>query len=335
MERDSNVIEAERSLALLKAQAQALPSALTHSLEADLQPLAQDCAVSHWVVTGVGASEGPARLCAAALRACGLDARFVSTTYFLGDAPPRAEGLIAVSQRLSPNGRIALAHAPYYRKVFLVTSARLSHAHIEPVMHGPAEEPPLFLRVLGPGLAAATCLRLAARIATACTKHVPSWWEKRSQVGAEVHKVLQTQVTAHHAPLGLVGMGEDLELLAGAQGKLVEGLFADRPAIWDACAFVHGPYQSSRQAPTPMSLLACSSEHNSSAKQIWTRLSQLPPHELVQCTTNLEGPLAYFAYDAYALALVLGRLQTTPQNLLTWPGKHDDGPMYEIDTPHA
>jgi hypothetical protein len=335
LESDSNDIEAKRSLVLLEAQAQALPKLLLEALqpalsEADLS-VSLGNAHGSWLVTGVGASEGPARLCVAALRASNISARFLSTSYFVGTTPPKADGLIVVSQHLSPNGRIALAHASAYQKAILVTSASSEQPGVQSVRHGPREEPPLFLRVQGPALAAATCLRGAAAIVRARFGSEPDWWTDRMHIAHEVTRVLEAPLTATHEHLALIGLGTDLELLASAQSKLVEGLLASQPPIWDALAFVHGPYQST--CTRPITLLACSSSDSSVGAEIWRRLRQLPPHELIECASTLRGPLAYFAYDAFALALVLSRLRKTPKNLLHWPGKQDDTPLYELAAP--
>jgi hypothetical protein len=330
LESDSNDIEANRSLVLLEAQAQALPEILADAFAPELTPT-QPHLCATWIVTGIGASEGPARLCAAALRASGVSARFVSTSHFLSAAPPAADGLIVVSQRLSPNGRIALAHTAAYRHTYLVTSVSQKQSGVESIVHGPAQEPHLFLRVQGPALAAATCLRLAAAIAGAHAGSTPIWWKDRVQIAPAVARALNAPTPTRHSELALVSLGADLDLLAAAQSKLVEGLFARQPPIFDALAFVHGPYQSTRLSP--MTLLACASMDNAVRAEIWERLRQLPPHEVVEWASPLPGPLAYFSYDAFALALVLARLRQAPKNLFAWPGQHDDAPLYEIASP--
>nr|MCU0684246.1 hypothetical protein [Polyangiaceae bacterium] len=130
-----------------------------------------------WLVTGIGASEGPARFLVHLLRTeLGLRARFAPLSSFLPerDAPP-ADALVIFSQGLSPNARLALERASAYERALLVTGLE-PDAHAPPASpartladyqarglgiwcHPPPSEDGLLLRVQGPAAATLTAYR--------------------------------------------------------------------------------------------------------------------------------------------------------------------------------
>jgi hypothetical protein len=339
--------EVQQTLSLIEKQTRELPEALARAFtEAHANtPLATPVSkTTQWIVTGIGASEGPARLLASTLRNLGFSARFASVSYFLGKTPPRGDVLVVVSQRLSPNGCIPLAHTKAFKNTILVTSV-VDTAHalmlravvtdsLEALVHGPTEdEGGLFLRILGPSLAAATCVQLAVRAAHAAGFAEPAWWNNRTSVAESTRSILQRGHKQTPGVLAFLAAGENLERIFGAKSKLIEGLGYERVSFWDACGFVHGPFQSVYN--THMTLLLTSEKECKEAEILWQRLLQiLPPnHETVHFESELSGPLAYFAYDAHALAWVSGCLKQSPRSLLSWPGKDSDGPIYSLSAP--
>jgi creatinine amidohydrolase len=76
------------------------------------------------VATGVGASAAHARLLVALLEEVGLAARFLPLTSFVARTADDAAGdaLVVFSQGLSPNARLALAHAERFAAALVVTA---------------------------------------------------------------------------------------------------------------------------------------------------------------------------------------------------------------------
>ncbi len=108
----------ERSLALVAEARRALPDALARTLAVALPERPSDLA--RVVTTGIGASEGPARLLAQLLVENGLAARFHAASRFGGDTP-HGDLLVVFSQGLSPNVLGALRCGERFRHVWLVT----------------------------------------------------------------------------------------------------------------------------------------------------------------------------------------------------------------------
>jgi creatinine amidohydrolase/Fe(II)-dependent formamide hydrolase-like protein len=112
-------------LGLLSARLAASPG-LVHATLRALAPVLgwQTSRVRRVVATGVGASAVHARLLVTLLGDAGLAARFLPTSSFIA-APPADAGvdaLVVFSQGLSPNARLALAHAERWAAVTLVTA---------------------------------------------------------------------------------------------------------------------------------------------------------------------------------------------------------------------
>ena len=178
--------------ALLQARCAQLPTVLQQVLEEskshgtegpllrpDLAWAASQPQVTQVVVTGIGASEGPARLLVAQLRTeAKLDAQFVPLSQFAGPfLLPVQAVLVVFSQGLSPNARLALRQAPRGVATILYTSvvpdahaapgctagylARLQADGVLVAVLPPRCEDRLFLRVLGPAAAMLAGVQLA------------------------------------------------------------------------------------------------------------------------------------------------------------------------------
>ncbi|MBX3259680.1 MAG: hypothetical protein KF782_08300 [Labilithrix sp.] len=299
---------------------------------------------TRWVVSGVGASEGPARLLVGQLVELGLSARFLPVTSFLGADAPTADVLVVVSQRLSPNARIPLRHRARYRATVLVTSldpredtrARALAAEGATILqHGPPEEEGLILRVLGPALASRTVLHLAATVA-ALRGAPPSWTSRTGELGAAIARARDAAVPVDPAwvfgPSAILGAGDAGELAPGLRTKLLEALGVAEPPIWDLCGLVHGPLQSFFDGPRLLFVLEASDAPGGEAlRRRLTEVLDPARHRVHVVGATLPSPLCFFEWAAAFDAIVLDALRARPRDLADWPGKGRDGPLYGID----
>lgn len=326
--------EIQESVAILRDRAARLPAELAVVLAAEVPalPLPRGDR-TRFVVTGLGASEGPARLLVALLAELGLPAVFAPVSAFFGPAP-RGDVLVVVSQQLSPNARLPLRRSAAYRAVALVTAVEAGEEVTLVLSHPPAREDRILLRVIGPAAAALVVTRAA--IATAAALGVEPTWASAlplvpgaataaTAVGERAPPDLFERFTA------LVGSSGTSELLHLARLKLVEGLGLVDPPLWDACAVVHGPFQAFYERPT--TLLCFAARGDESAARLLRGLEQsvVPErHRLWLHESTLPGPLAVFEHDAAVLGLVLGQLSREPRNLIAWPGKGADAAIYAL-----
>jgi hypothetical protein len=291
----------------------------------DIEPAAR------WISTGAGSSEGPARLLAALLRARGRHAEFVPISTFLGE-PPRGDVCVVISQCLSPNARVPLSRASAYRHVVLVTTvedaaASIGNGHETRVIrHGPHEEDGLLLRVVGPAVANALVMRIAAAGGTSQAPTAPvSLGDARARA---LHAIREVPSGALGRLVGLVGIGEDVTLCDGLRHKLLEGLGRVHP-VWDLCGLVHGPFQSFYDREATLVLL----EREGQRPDLTDRLKRvLHPerHALVRLRSAAPGPLALLDFDLQLDWLLVEALRAAPRDLLEWPGKGHDAPLYDL-----
>ncbi|HEY1954873.1 MAG TPA: hypothetical protein VGH28_04660 [Polyangiaceae bacterium] len=289
-----------------------------------------------WITTGVGASEGPARLLAALLRADGRVADFAPISSF-ADGAPAADACVVVSQGLSPNARLPLARAAAYARMILVTAHDADHAGVAIVRHGPASEDGLLLRVVGPAAANATVVRLAKAITRETNGNGAS--HSPPDVGGALATARQRALDAlgDHEPAsmfelaGLVASGDDTTLCDGLRHKLLEGLGRTHPPIWDVCALVHGPLQSFYERDATL----LSIEREPSRGDLHERLARvlLPRHRVVRLRSKLPGALAVLDFDLQLNHLLVEALRARPRDLAEWPGKGCDGALYELGSP--
>ena len=156
------------TVALLEKRVEEIPGEVERALSCELA-IDEDLAAlanARWISTGAGSSEGPARLFATLLRERGVVADYAPISSFVAGAP-RADALVIVSQRLSPNATFPISRERSYKKVFLVTTvdARDVAPNVRVVKHGPRDEDGLLLRVVGPAAANATIMRMIAKLA--------------------------------------------------------------------------------------------------------------------------------------------------------------------------
>ncbi|MCW5833107.1 MAG: hypothetical protein KIS78_11965 [Labilithrix sp.] len=294
---------------------------------------------TRWVVSGVGASEGPARLLVGQLVELGLSARFLPVTSFLGaDADrrrPRRRLPAPVTEREDP--------APPPRALPARDGARLSLDPREDtraralaaegatiLQHGPPEG--LILRVLGPALASRTVLHLAATVA-ALRGAPPSWTSRTGELGAAILADAAVSRSAWvFGPSAILGAGDAGELAPGLRTKLLEALGVAEPPIWDLCGLVHGPLQSFFDGPRLLFVLR-------GERRPRRRGAPPAPHRGPRSRAaprprrRRDAPLAALLLQWAAAfdAIVLDALRARPRDLADWPGKGRDGPLYSID----
>ena len=335
--------DAAASVELLAHRAARVAPELADASLAAFPPVDGFAHLHRWTVSGLGASEAPARLLVGQLLRLGMAARFVPVSAFLAPDAPAGDVLVVFSQRLSPNARIPLRDRARrsFRKTVVVTSIG---AEDEPILaqiaeegglvlrHGPTEEDGLVLRVVGPALATLAALRLALGLADA--RRTPlSWGNRLAEVSAAAGHA-GTLVTTRGAradigPSAIVLAGDDGELTTGLRMKLLEGLGISDVVVCDPCALVHGPLQAFFESHRTVFFL-----EETGVADLRERLEHvLVPdrHRLVRIAATLPRPLATFEWAAAFDALVVAALHARPRDLARWPGKGRDGAIYALD----
>ncbi|MCB9635445.1 MAG: hypothetical protein H6721_25275 [Sandaracinus sp.] len=112
-------------------------------------------------------------------------------------------------------------------------AARLADAGARFVAHGPAVESGMLARFVGPTVAAAAGLRLAAALGGASFDVLEA---------ARVYDA-PLDAPALGSPLALVAAGESVEALFGLRWKWLE-TFGEDPHVFDVLASAHGPLQA-------------------------------------------------------------------------------------------
>jgi creatinine amidohydrolase len=346
-----------KTLSYVRAAIEAVPSALSRALECPLPRLAR--APRSVVTSGVGASEGPARILAAQLLEAGMVARFVPVSQFSSRAPA-ADLLVLFSQGLSPNARLALGKEHAFAARWLVTSvgsaqggakspehallATLAARGITPIVVPPADEPQALARFTGPTVAALSALRLAAllsadralamRLADApaayasfCSHADPraSTFCSHADPRASTPRAQTAQLTA---PLALVTAGALAESAYAQRWKLLEALLGDDPPVWDVLQFAHGPLQAS--FAKRFTLLVLEGVGQGELVERLARTLAGTQHRLLRLAASLPAPLSFFQHTAQLDALLSAQLEATPRDLFDWPGRHGDAPLYGL-----
>ncbi len=336
--------ESEESVAILRERARLLPNELARAAAVENDPLPLPRGErTRFVVTGLGASEGPARVLVAVLAEVGLAAVFAPASAFLAPVAPPGDVLVIVSQQLSPNARIPLRCRERYLEVVLVTAldpasdpraAELARAGVRIVRHGPEREEQLLLRVLGPAAASVAATR-AALAAAASLGVVPDWVGALGEVPRAVEEALARGESGSPALFddwaALVCGGGCTEVLQLPRVKLVEGLGLVDPPVWDACGVVHGPFQAFWERPLTLLYFHRRGDAGGLALRERLQASVAPDrHRMWVHEGTLPGPLILFEHDAAVLGLVLATLAAKPRNLIRWPGQGRDRPVYAV-----
>jgi creatinine amidohydrolase len=296
-----------------------------------------------YAVTGVGGSEGPARLLVATLRSLGLGARFVPLSAFaLGEVAARpGERLCVFSQGLSPNARVALSCAPRFAGGVLFTSALASSPLLAGFVAGggrvltlgPAEETGTLLRVVGPPVAMLAAVLFAHEVAGApvparALAELPS--DLEAAAAAARAAIAALPAFAREAAVGRVAFvtaGEEGErgLACGLAIKWLEGLGVDEPPTWDVLEIAHGPFHAFYTEPR---LLVALGEGGA----LFDRLeAMLAPGRHALLRLPARGPLARLVVEAAVNELFLAAFERAPRDLRDWPSKGKDAPLYALD----
>lgn len=268
--------------------------------------------------------------------------------------------LVLFSQGLAPNARFPLLQLSRFRRTLLVTSvdpfaadssqnsdtaslgrlaARLLHGGVQIVTLPPVREDGLLLRVIGPAVHALAAAYLAG-IDLATLAGVPALYEPPPTPGVippqgSLLYEQQSGAVPSIPPVALVTSGPYADAVFGLRWKLLEGLHVPDPPIWDALQVAHGPLQSIWHRPHTLLLLA---RHDAAYEApLWARIAQVfaaPHHRVLTLRARrLPGLLAYFEHDAALNALLIDALGRAPRglvDLIDWPGRGHDGPLYGL-----
>lgn len=369
--RDSDV-DAGRDL--LAARLAAIPAALQQTLdESAARPdlgFARGLSTAERerpvFTTGIGASEGPARVLADLLGRAGRRASFLPLSQLVAEAglPGGACAgslLVLFSQGLSPNAELALAQAPRFRRLLVYTSvrpdaagdraaaalARAARTGALIAVLPPACEDRLFLRVLGPATATLAALQLVEALVRDSDSGEAGWPLHRLPAAASAAlaegRARCAAFAAEHGLGALLAERPDLpiallttagygELCHSLRWQLLEGAGQREPAVWDALGFAHGPLQ---QVYRNHSLLLALRHPGERAAELWPRLRRvlLPQHRYLELPASLPAPLALVEHQLQIGALVLEALRAVDWDLQRWPGQGRDGALYDLREP--
>ncbi len=333
-------------LSLLESRCRGVPDVLRSVLAAPLPSLRSLARRERWVVTGIGGSEGPARVFAALLRRhLHVAASFVPLSAFAprrsADVTDPSAVLAVFTQGVSPNARLALASLPSFGGALVVTgtpddpglaAARDLGAVV--ASHPPGPEPGLLVRIQGPAAATMLALRLvdalaevrggAAPFDTRLAEAIPAEGCVATPLGREERALVDAGCVA------LVTSDAGLDLAQALRWKWLEGAGTCDPPVWDALQFAHGPLQ--HVWDRPKLLLALGSDGDDGAEDLRARLESLvdgraPVRRLV---ARHAGALGFFDLDAQVNGLVVEALRGGARDLARWPGQGRDGALYGL-----
>jgi creatinine amidohydrolase len=312
-----------------------VPAALRLAAEVSL-PALHGAVPRSVATTGVGASEGPARLLASTLCEGGVLARFVPLMTF-ALRPPSAELLVVFSQNLSPNAQLALTEQHGFSARWLVTSlgfasgssAReawlpvLQRRGVTMIRVPPAREEGMLVRLIGPTVASLIALRLAAHLGARQLDDVVFASAAEAYQCANVSHVLDA------GRLALVAAGVAVESLVVARCKILETLLDTEPSVWDVLQLAHGPLQAFH--PRAQTLLVCSTPSASDLVARMLRTLDPERHRVIHVASQYEDALSGFEHMAAVDACLLATLRCKPRNLFDWPARGIDGPLYDLE----
>jgi creatinine amidohydrolase len=282
------------------------------------------------VVTGVGGSEGPARMMAELLRrsahaAASFQPLSAFATRSLG---ARGGTLVLFSQGLCPNARLALDCVAHFDEAFLFTSAehepqvaRFAEQGGHVVGLPPASEPGTLVRVVGP---CAAMLAAALHTGSARAADVDALVAALGDVPARVPR---SAVRAGRVAFVTAnGYGE---LCRAAKNIWLEALSAPEPPMWDVLEVVHGPLQQFFDAELTLFAL----ERDGEEAFLFDRLEKVlvaGRHALVRLRSPLPLGVAPIDHVAQVIEIVCGVLAASPRDLGAWLGSRLDAPLYEL-----
>jgi creatinine amidohydrolase len=344
---------------LLRQRSACAPQRLREVAALDLPELPfATRAVRSFVTTGVGSSAAHATLLAHLLAVeLGLPARFAPAGAFVAPArDPARDVLIAFSQGLSPNARLALAHPTAWRSSVLVTAVTIADEGLDAErrdaldaferaggrcirLPGGAERGTL-LRIGGPLAGYAIAHRLAASIGRAAGLAVDHLAFDAEVVCARMAAAAATADTlcadgdplaGHLVLLASSGYGE---LAGNLVLKVQEGLAEPPPPLTDLIGFAHGPFQAicARDA-TLLVLQRAAAPLEAALVERLRAMIDPRRHRLVVLPAELPGTLALFEHEALLNELVLRAIAARGIDQARWPGRERDRPLYEVAAP--
>ena len=339
---------------ILRARAAELPACL-REVAAGITPAPRSD--DAFVVTGIGASEGPARAMAALLRATwNVRATFTPlSTFAVGEPRALGDALVVFSQSLSPNACLALDRAREFTRAALFTSTPSAPSTPEDATSGSARaalarfrehgrvvtfpsacgdgadaiarERGTLVRVLGP---CAATLAAALHVGAANARDVPALLEAIDAASAHARAATSHLDDAElDGRIIFVTAGEYGELCSGIGSLWLEALYAPRPPVCDVLQIAHGPFQEFYGSP----MLLVALERPGAESALFDRLAQMlvpERHSLVRLSSPLLAPLACIDHLAQVNELVCRALRARPRDLRAWPGAGRDGPLYEL-----
>jgi hypothetical protein len=347
--------ERESSVVLFGRRRLEVPAALEEALEG-LCITPRVSRSDRLVVSGIGASEGPARAFASLARSeLSVDASFAPFSSFYAAAPRCASTtFVAFSQGLSPNARMALDRAHHFAACWLFTSVRASTAAPEAkaclaqltrcgatvVALPPVAEAGMLARLVGPAVAIlAGCFFVgASRAGPAGLEAVRSSLRPAvravREAGERVARALEgVPADVWSRPVVFVAAGEHLERCRGLSHRWLEALPGPEPALWDVLQFAHGPFQSIWDRTATLITLERS---DPAEREMFDRLaSVLSParHVLVRLQSDLPASIALLDHDAQVNELIWRFLAIAPRDTSGWPGSGLDAALYGLDAP--
>lgn len=323
-------------LVRLEARLRALPEALAQTLAAPLPALDLFADARRLLTTGVGGSEGPARVLAAALREwSGRCASFVPLSRFAVGDVPGADALAVISQGLSPNAQIALRHRAFDRVLAITSEAaaavrgRCDAPGLVVTTHPPAEERGLLARVIGPPCATLTALRVADALSGGA-QAPPATLDTRVREALErVQEPLDPT-----RPLALVSCDLGMSLSHGLRWRWIEATRLGEVSEFDALGFAHGGLQLCAEGRATVVILARAHEQELDLAGRVEALAARAGCETRVLRAAAPGPWSFFEHDAAWGALITATLRAHPHpSLDRWPLQGDDGALYELDAP--
>jgi creatinine amidohydrolase len=280
---------------------------------------------SSFVVTGIGASEAPARAMAALARTeLRARAAFVPLSAFASRSP-EGDVLVVFSQGLSPNARLALARAGDYASSVLFTSVR------EPIpgfggriiVLPPEREDGTLVRVLGPSAA-----MLAAAIATGAADDVDPLFDAIASAPARARDAARHVESARlFGRVAFVTTAGHGELCHAARNAWLEALCTPEPPSWDVLQIAHGPFQEFFDSE--ILLIALELGEDALVDRL-ARMIVPERHALVRLRSSLAPALAAIDHVAQVHELVCCALAARPRDLGAWPGSGRDAPLYDL-----
>lgn len=296
--------------------------------------------------TGLGGSEGPARLLASCLSGNTRRASFMPLSGLMtGDHSEATAGgqnsvLVIFSQALSPNARMALDAGRDFAATILVCGSDVrvddairsaSGMNLHVIQHPPEGETGFLLRMTGPAVACAVALGLAA---LTMTDETPLQIREQLLICADAME-MRTHTRPPEVnfidfpPAFLVYGLEGAERNHLIRWSMLECLDSYAPPVWDLFSFAHGAFQNIFHAPRTLILLR--SMEDAVLDGLLERMRQMlrsTRHVFLDVPSEIPRPWCTLEHLATVQAFMVEHLRQNPRDLRAWPGKGLDDALY-------